>query len=460
MITEPHPRQRQDFELKLVAATPVHVGGSGPDSVTDLPLATDGQGRLMIPGSSWAGVLRALTRQHLTEDVDDLFGHQDVNGSEDDGHASRLFLADTQIGPDVRPELRTGVAIDRRTGAASDRLVFDRFVLPVGTGLVLRLRHEGPRTDAPRQLVALVRALGLRLGAASSRGLGRLTCTQASVRTVDLGSRASLLGTLADPDVEPELVEAAPDVDELVPRIELTWRALRPVVVGGPSPGESADLVPLLTRAADGSGLVPVLPGSSVKGVLRAAVERVLCTILDRDDAAAECPGFEVLFGSVGRAGALSVPDTGALVEPVPEQDWLGYLGGKPTSAGWARERTHVAIDRWTGGAAESRLFTVQETEGVAWAPIRLELDPHRLAAVPAGHRKAAVLMLGVAVGLLQDGWVGVGHGTTRGLGEIMVTGVQLIGGPACGVPDFTGTDWWEWLREVGAGFWPEGVLE
>ncbi len=459
MTPRPHPRQRQDFELQFVAATPVHVGGSGSDTVTDLPLATDGQGRLMIPGSSWAGVLRALARRHLPDAVDDLFGHH-VDGRDDDGHASRLFVADTPIGPDARPELRTGVAIDRKTGAAADRLVFDRFVLPAGTELSLRLRHEGPRTDAPGRLVALARALGLRLGAASSRGLGRLTCTQASVRTVDLGSRASLLGALADPGTGPEPVEAAPDVDALVPRIELTWRARRPVVVGGPAPGENADLAPLLTRAVDGSGLVPVLPGSSVKGVLRATVERVLCTVLLCDEAAARCPGFEVLFGSTRQAGALSVPDTSALVEPVPEQDWLGYLGGGSTSAEWARKRTHVAIDRWTGGAAESRLFTVQETDTVTWGPIRLELDQHRLAAVSDNHRKAAVLMLGVAVGLLQDGSVGVGHGTTRGLGEIEVTGVRLIGGPACEVPDFTGTDWWEWLREAGRDFWPEGVLE
>jgi len=468
-----HPEVRQDFELRFMASTPVHVGGLGADTVTDLPLATDGQGRLVIPGSSWAGVLRELARRYLTSAEEALFGFQKKEAPAE-GHASRLFVADTPVGVDAgRVELRTGVGIDRRWGAAAHQIVYDRLVLAAGTPLILYLRYEGPDGTDAHRLVEIVRALGLRIGAASSRGLGRLTCVEATVHSVDLRSRSSLLTALGG-QVEPTPVPPAADVDGAIPRIELAWRTRRPVLVGGPSPGEKADLVPLLIRSTDGRGLVPVLPGSSVKGVLRSLAERVLRTLIPDEvprpgrgfveamsTVGKGAPAFEVLFGSREQAGALSVPDTSAVAEPVGDDAWRRYLEGQPLTAGWSHERTHVAIDRWTGGAAESRLFTVQETAGVRWQPLRLELDARRLAQVPEERRLGAVLLLGVAVGLLRDGLAGVGHGTTRGLGEIEVTGIAVHGAVQWGVSPYPeGGDWWAWLRDLSGGLGLEWVKE
>src|SRR5215470_8527496 len=110
-----HPDVREDYTLVLVAATALHVGAPSDDGVTDLPLATDGRGRLLVPGTSWAGVLRASASRHLdAELVKSIFGYGndkdvdakgDGNGKgdrhgkgggdgkrgkngEDDGHAS------------------------------------------------------------------------------------------------------------------------------------------------------------------------------------------------------------------------------------------------------------------------------------------------------------------------------------------------------------------------------------
>ena len=74
-------------------------------------------------------------------------------------------------------------------------------------------------------------------------------------------------------------------------------------------------------------------------------------------------------------------------------------------------------MDRRGGGAAELRLFTVEETTGVRWPALQLELDLDR---VDDERRRAAVVLLGVTIALLLEG--------------------QL------------GDDWWAWLRDVAAG--------
>lgn len=461
------PDVRVEFTLTLRAQTALHLGAAAGDMVADLALARDGSGRCYLPGTSWAGVLRQFGERLFGDDIAAVFGPRPE--SRDPLFASRVVIDDTPI--DGAPvELRTGVGIDRVTGAAADRIRYDREVMPPGSTVTLRLRYEGPDgdpVDMLRLLVAAVRCDGIRVGAGTRRGLGLLSCEMAQERTVDLRSRAALLdeiaGVLPAIPVQPETA----GLETL--RIRLGWRPERPVVVGGSAPGESADLVPLLTRSADGSGLVPVLPGSAVKGVLRSTAERILRTVLpDLDQPGPDfvagldgdthgAPVLAALFGSRSRAGAVTVPDVTADVAPVPTEQWADYLAGASNELAWGAERTHVAIDRWTGGAADQQLFTVQETSGVRWPPLTVELDlPFLAGALPEEHqRRAAVVLLGLAVAALIEGTAGLGGGTTRGLGELVVTSLD-VDAPKNSLPDWSAVPdtglaarWWSWLGQV-----------
>jgi CRISPR/Cas system CSM-associated protein Csm3 (group 7 of RAMP superfamily) len=460
------PDVRAEFTLTLRAQTALHLGAAAGELTADLALARDGCGRCYLPGSSWGGVLRQLAERRFGEDqTAAIFGPP---AGTDPGFASRVIIDDTPVEGAV-VELRTGVGIDRVTGAAADQIRYDREVLPPGVTMTLRLRYEGPQdasVEVLRTLVAAVRCDGIRIGSGTRRGLGLLGCESAEERTVDLRSRAALLdeiaGVIPAATVQPETA----GLSRL--RILLSWRTTRPLVVGGSAPGDSADLVPMLTSSGDGRGLVPVLPGSAVKGVLRSTAERILRTVLDDlnppgadfvtglDNDAAAVPALEALFGSRNRAGAITVPDVSADVEPVPAERWADYLAGAGGPPGWGAERTHVAIDRWTGGAAAEQLFTVQETSGVRWPPLAIEID---LAALPEGpERRAAVVLLGLAVAVLVEGTAGLGGRTTRGLGEIEVTGLDVDAPPE--FPDWStlpGAElhqrWWQWLAQVA----PEG---
>jgi CRISPR/Cas system CSM-associated protein Csm3 (group 7 of RAMP superfamily) len=463
------PDVRIEYTLTLRARTALHLGAATGDLVADLALARDGFGRCYVPGTSWGGVLRHLAQRIFENDVDvdidDVFGRPPKG--KDAGHASRVFVDDTPI-DGARVELRTGVGIDRVTGAAADRIRYDREVLPPGSTVTLRLRYEGPDDDSATVLgflVAAVRCDGIRVGAGTRRGLGLLSCEAAQERRVDLRSRQALLDEIAG-ELSATPVEPMTGGLETL-RIRLGWHPTRPVVVGGSAPGEKADLVPLLTRSADGAGLVPVLPGSAVKGVLRGTAERILRTVLDGlappgsdfvaglDGDARAAPVLEALFGSRNRAGAVAVPDIVADVAPVPTEQWAGYLAGAGSPPAWGSERTHVAIDRWTGGAADQQLFTVQETTGVRWPALAVELDLGFLGlTLPERQRRAAVVLLGLAVAALIEGTAGLGGGTTRGLGEIEVTSLDVD--TTSGFPDWSATSgadlagrWWQWLAET-----------
>ena len=408
------------------------------------------------------------------------------------------------IGGDHPAELRTGVGIDRVTGAAADRIRFEREVLPPGTAIGLRLRYDGDTgagLDALRELLSAVRADGLRVGGATRRGLGRLTCDDVTEQVVDLRSRAGVLDWFRGKTATAALRPRPGGADGRL-SIAVSWRPWRPVVVGAGGPAEDAQLVPVMTRSATGDGLVPVLPGASVKGVLRSAAERVVRTVLTpglgiegavglepsalepapdfvraMDELCARVAVLEALFGSRRRAGALSVPDTAADAPLINAKVWADYLAGAGTpnaaeggagrAAGWDRPRSHVAIDRWTGGGAGQLLFTVQELAGVHWPPIVLEVDTralHRALADDDRQVRAALVLLGCVIGMLLDGDVGFGHGTRRGLGEVEVTGLQVLLPSGLGLPEFpeTAADvdlddlrelWWMWLADLA----PEG---
>lgn len=90
----------------------------------------------------------------------------------------------------------------------------------------------------------------------------------------------------------------------------------------------------------------------------------------------------------------------------------------------------HVAIDRWTGGASDHRLFSALDPSAtVAWEPIRLEVDVARLDRhCRSDAASAALPLLLLVLRDLRDGWLSLGYGGTRGRGQIEVTDVTFDG--------------------------------
>ena len=77
--------------------------------------------------------------------------------------------------------------------------------------------------------------------------------------------------------------------------------------------------------------------------------------------------------------------DASGAARAAPEPARLGTAAAE-------RVVTHVAVDRWTGGAAENLLFSVAEPVSASWQPIQMSLaagppDLELTGPSPAGRR-------------------------------------------------------------------------
>ncbi|NBD31867.1 MAG: hypothetical protein GVY17_02555, partial [Cyanobacteria bacterium] len=173
---------RWKIEGTLTAKTPIHVGGVGGDTDTDLALAVNGRGNYYIPGTSLAGALRGWMERLLAEStINRLWGFQE----QEQGQASLIIIDDAEIEPkEIAIEIREGVGIDRNTGTAAERFKYSRAILPKGVSFPLNITLDSQTDQKPHDLWQLLLALekgDIRIGAAKTRGLGKVQLTVSSI---------------------------------------------------------------------------------------------------------------------------------------------------------------------------------------------------------------------------------------------------------------------------------------
>lgn len=95
---------------------------------------------------------------------------------------------------------------------------------------------------------------------------------------------------------------------------------------------------------------------------------------------------------------------------------------GKPP-APYFQQAHHVAVDRWTGGAAEHLLFSALDPFETQWDDLRLRLDFTRLA---PDTRDVAVALLLLVLRDLQDGRITIGFGANRGYGTMEIEEIRF----------------------------------
>ncbi|HVA89535.1 MAG TPA: RAMP superfamily CRISPR-associated protein, partial [Chloroflexota bacterium] len=294
---------RVRLEGDLVARGPLHVGGVGGSSDVDMALAVDGQGRFVIPGTSLAGALRGSAKRLFgdTKDLKDLWGSAPGKGQRNSrDHASRVIIeaALVTLPAGLLVEIREGVGIDRCSGTAAEHIKYNRAVLPRGSRIRLSLTIEAPedqREDVYELVGALVRRLkdpGIRIGAARTRGLGLVRLEGEAIRGQSLANRPSTIEALRHrssgkgwQDLSgnlPGMGAGSEPWREL--QVVVDWKPDGPVMVKAEGAGVAVDMLPLLSGIGDDeSGLAMVIPGSSIKGALRAQAERICRTVTEQD---------------------------------------------------------------------------------------------------------------------------------------------------------------------------------
>ncbi len=449
-------------DAHLIALTPLHVGGMGGDADVDMALAQDGQGRFYIPGTSLAGALRAYCGQRWKNEkviFNRIWGDNDTAK----GGASLIVLENSILAENVCDEMRDGVTIDHKWGTAMDKQKYSYTILPKGTivplSFSISVTEDGDINDVEAMLRDMLEALHkglIRFGAGKSKGQGRLKLdadmNQDIVTKHVLNNRAGMLDYLKGKDNDKKKSTDSLNSSKSLagnPRVvvDITWKPEDALFVKAGYDGIAVDMLPLVSHT-DSSNVAFVIPGSSLKGTFRSQAERIWKTVCEGTQPSL----VEALFGVSGKPadiknpptdiqpglGALSIDECYAksilqdtewdtIQNASDEGELVVNMDNATTRLQLNREAFqhafHVAIDRWTGGAADSALYNVFEPHHIPWEPIHMELD---LGRVVKEDWLAAVAFLLFLLRDFANARMPLGFGTNRGLGSVVVEKVEI----------------------------------
>jgi len=183
---------------KLVSKSQIHIGsGEDDERRVQLFITFKYEDRKIpyIPGSSLKGVFRSTIGQIYSNDVESyLFGSNDPDPKKACAAHVKIFDALPINWQQEHIPLYTkpGVAIDRRTGAASPGMLFSIEVLPPEIKFEFRMILENidleDRNDMNRAAIRfLINELKngyVAIGAKTTGGLGRVILEEVQVRTI------------------------------------------------------------------------------------------------------------------------------------------------------------------------------------------------------------------------------------------------------------------------------------
>ncbi len=430
----------------LELQSPAHLGNGDADALTDMPLLLDEvSGKPLLTGSSLAGALRNYLRERQANygqalpkpgEAEAIQRERNYLSSlllggyrgDDEGAQSPLIVFDA-VGESAGVELRDGVKIDPETRTAEDEKKFDLQLLAAGSTFPLRFELAVNKNGA-ELLSALATALhGLEkgeitLGARKRRGFGQVTVKNWQVWKYDLATKEGLLAWLASnvPEPGPAGRQSGKDLAAHLgaglnaedrrekARLTATFSLDGTLMIrsgfgeadGGP------DMVHLHSPRPGKKERVPVIPGTSWAGVLRGRALKIARTILrseKRDDELDVARRFvDGMFGpSEIKRGDKDTRASRLSVDESVIEDSTSLVV------------TRVKIDRFTGGAFESALFSEQPAVGKPETRVTLDLT----------LRNPSRAELGLLLLLLKDLWTGdlpiggesgVGRGRLKGI--------------------------------------------
>jgi CRISPR/Cas system CSM-associated protein Csm3 (group 7 of RAMP superfamily) len=434
------------IEGDLVLQTPAHFGNGDSADLTDMPLlkAADDDKTPLLTGASIAGALRAYLRscqqglrapKQTKAELSVKFERESAavclfGGSkcDDEGQQSPLIVEDAYgaMSTVIGTEIRNGVRLNGHSRTAENDALFNLEAWLSGTKFPLRfelLVCDGD--DETQMLSALATALqgfsdgGITLGARKARGFGRVHVPAWRAQKFDLKSVDGLVNWLSQGKKQLAVTEIS-DIGTALNGAKVL-------------PNDQRDLFELsATFALDGSLLVrsgggqdtvepdmvhitsagrPILPGTSLAGALRARANKIANTLASDRDRARDF--VECLFGrDMNQKKARNQQPTASRILVEEHEVTL-----KPNVAGGGRfdlVQSRVAIDRFTGGALDTALFTEQPVFGGEQTEVQVRLKL-------INPTKAEV---GLVLLLLKDLWTGdlplggeisVGRGRLKG---------------------------------------------
>jgi CRISPR/Cas system CSM-associated protein Csm3 (group 7 of RAMP superfamily) len=379
----------KQYHITAQCTSPLRTGDVSGDN--SLILHTS-EGIPMIQAASIAGVLRSWFKEESISK--ELFGDSNDSGKED--QTSSVTVSDG-IFQDTATIIRPRLRIDSRTGAGMNQHKFELTSVPPGAEFQfsLLLKTQGKNIVLETKLEEALSALNqglLTLGGQHSNGFGQVKLTKILTHSYDLTTEQGRTDWLDDAKCQTPLVNL-PDVCKDNEKVTfcLTGVSDHFLVKSGKTEKriiqkndkQQTQSVTSAMKNPDGSY---VLPGSSLKGVLRSRVERIA--------AYKNVPNqVEALFGREavgededGLAGQLCVRE---FTMKNPKQQCI----------------TRTRLDKFTGGVMQKSLFTEETLSNKV--QITLEVEK----AEPEGYALLFYAFRDLAMGLY-------GFGSENGVGR------------------------------------------
>ena len=234
-------------------------------------------------------------------------------------------------------------------------------------------------------------------------------------------------------------------------QVRISWNSPTGVFVHDPQSDDGNTQHPLRAKTAGKStkdSTAPLLiPGTSIRGALRSRCSRIARTVLYADNPPSPVESF-TQADSDGNQVPIDIHE-----QLAKEPRLVRYMFGTTEYRGAVRFRdcttkdtgpsvtvTHNAIDRWTGGVVEGLLFNEVIYPHATWNDIVIEVDTARLlqnVKTESGigglsldeclpFARASWCLLCIALAELSAGTLPLGGRTTRGHGQVEVTGISV----------------------------------
>ena len=371
------------FKGTLVCETPFAIG-SGKSDYTDTDALFDCNEKPFIPGTTLAGVCR-----HYLEDcgynTDSLFGYISYDAEKHNGESvyprseSRIIFYEGFLKNNFKKSVRDGVAIEN--GVAKDGAKYDYEIVEAGCKFEFRFEIENYNENDSLMVSAFINGLNsgiIRIGHKSNRGLGKFSVENLKAKNItSINELIDFEWTSVSEDFVPQ------ETDKCIYNEYVYDFAIKAfVMIANNATLEKKDGKLINAEHLKNTKNMAVIPGSSWAGVIRSHFKR----ILDDIEYANTNQFLAKLFGNTEHASKIifneSVIENAAFIN-----------------------QTRNAIDRFTGGASDKKLFTNQLAFG-GKVKLRIYLKKTEL---NDEELKLAENLIKLAIEAFNDGYLTIG---------------------------------------------------
>ncbi len=422
---------------QIECRSPIHIG-SGRADYSDMDIIRDAKGSIFIPASSFVGVLRHALRTNTRAERDNpiqfrgFWGH--VEG--DNAQQSGLCCSDLTHVEDRIPEVvtRDGVRINNQSGIAEHGGKFDFELLERRARFQLNMEFTYREDDeafvkqTARTIYELMINDRIRIGARTNSGFGKIALLADTAKLCLFDFFPAKNGSKSKSG------SSERHILNWLKRDFITQNAIPPSALGEPfiTAGKHFSIIAQLrlnsslivrsyagdARMSDATQLKScdewVIPGTSLRGAIRARAERIVNTL--HPDGANEL--IIKLFGHVDNRSRSKSAKKGR----VTIQEITLSPSDFPTEL-----QSRIRVDRFTGGVMEGGLFDSMPV----FAPVNDKTVTLRMDVEDCEDCEAGLLLL-----VLKDLWSGdlavggeknVGRGTFQGESAEIIHGDDKI---------------------------------